>query len=145
MKISYISDNHFSRNTVLSRFHYLRPGANGRHLAWDIFTIIFLIVLFWFKSNWNLFLIIHLIINDNNFQWAATTDDKTRVARDRTIPYCDSFRFSDRHDDVIKWKHVPRYWHFVWGIHQSPVNSTKIPRTKASDAELYWLLWSAPE
>ena len=27
------------------------------------------------------------------------------------------------HDDVIKWKHFPRYWPFVWGIHQSPVNS----------------------
>ena len=28
------------------------------------------------------------------------------------------------HDDVIKWKHFPRYWLFVWGIHWSPVNST---------------------
>ena len=27
------------------------------------------------------------------------------------------------HDDVIKWKHFPRYWPFVQGIHQSPVNS----------------------
>ena len=27
------------------------------------------------------------------------------------------------HDDVIKWKHWPRYWPFVWGIHRSPVNS----------------------
>ena len=27
------------------------------------------------------------------------------------------------HDDVIKWKHFPRYWPFMWGIHRSPVNS----------------------
>ena len=27
------------------------------------------------------------------------------------------------HDDVIKRKHFPRYWPFVWGIHRSPVNS----------------------
>ena len=27
------------------------------------------------------------------------------------------------HDDVIKWKHFPRYWPFVLGIHRSPVNS----------------------
>ena len=27
------------------------------------------------------------------------------------------------HDDVIKLKHFPRYWLFVRGIHQSPVNS----------------------
>ena len=27
------------------------------------------------------------------------------------------------HDDIFKWKHFPRYWSFVWGIHWSPVNS----------------------
>ena len=27
------------------------------------------------------------------------------------------------HDDVIKWKHFPRYWPFVRGIHRSPLNS----------------------
>ena len=27
------------------------------------------------------------------------------------------------HDDVIKWKHFPRYWQFVRGIHRFPVNS----------------------
>ena len=27
------------------------------------------------------------------------------------------------HDDVFKWKHIPRYWPFVRGIHRSPVNS----------------------
>ena len=46
-----------------------------------------------------------------------------------------------KHDDVIKWKHFPRYWPFVRGIHRSPVNSPH----KASDAELWCLLWSVPE
>ena len=27
------------------------------------------------------------------------------------------------HDDVIKWKHFPRYWPFAREIHRSPVNS----------------------
>ena len=27
------------------------------------------------------------------------------------------------HDDVIKWKHFPRNWPFLRGIHRSPVNS----------------------
>ena len=27
------------------------------------------------------------------------------------------------HDDVIKWKHFPRYWPFVRGIHRSLANS----------------------
>ena len=31
--------------------------------------------------------------------------------------------FSYIHDDVIKWKHFPRYWPFVRGIHRWPVNS----------------------
>ena len=44
------------------------------------------------------------------------------------------------HDDVIKWKHFPRYWPFVRGIHRS----RWIPHTKASDAELWCFLWSAP-
>ena len=38
------------------------------------------------------------------------------------------------HDDVIKWKHFPRYWPFVRGIDRS----RWIPRTKASDAELWF-------
>ena len=52
--------------------------------------------------------------------------------------FCEYFR---EHDDVIKWKHFPRYWPFVRGIHRSTVNS----RTKASDAELWCFLWSASE
>ena len=32
-------------------------------------------------------------------------------------------RCFSRHDDVIEWKHFPRYWPFVWGIHRSLVNS----------------------
>ena len=31
--------------------------------------------------------------------------------------------FLCQHDDVIKWKHFPRNWPFVRGIHRSPVNS----------------------
>ena len=28
------------------------------------------------------------------------------------------------HDDVIKWKHFPGFWPFMWEIHWSPVNSS---------------------
>ena len=45
------------------------------------------------------------------------------------------------HNDVIIWKHFPRYWFFVRGNHRSPVDSPH----KASDAELWSVLWSAPE
>ena len=36
---------------------------------------------------------------------------------------CDFITICTCHDNVIKWKHFPHYWPFVWGIHQSPVNS----------------------
>ena len=39
------------------------------------------------------------------------------------------------HDDIIRWKHFPRYWPFV----------RRIPRTNASNAELCCFLWYAPE
>ena len=29
------------------------------------------------------------------------------------------------HDDVIKWKHFPRNWPFVRGIHRSPLDFPK--------------------
>ena len=46
------------------------------------------------------------------------------------------------HDDVIKWKHFPRYWPFVQGILRWPVNSPhKRPVTQSFD----FFLWSAPE
>ena len=45
------------------------------------------------------------------------------------------------HDDVIKWKHFPRYWPFVRGIHRSPVNSPH----KGQWCGALMLFWSAPE
>ena len=37
------------------------------------------------------------------------------------LKYYGTYRTS--HDDVIKWKHFPRYWPFVRGIHRSPATS----------------------
>ena len=44
----------------------------------------------------------------------------------------------DFDDDVIKWKHFPRYWPFVRGIHRSPVNSPHKGQWRRC------FLWSAP-
>ena len=68
----------------------------------------------------------------------------THVSRKGSHVYTDKVRgVGDefRHDDVIKWKHFPRNWPFVRGIHRS----RWIPHTKASDAELWCFLWSASE
>ena len=71
--------------------------------------------------------------NDNNgiLQWYGKDDE---------YKYGDHEDY-DNHDDVIKWKHFPRNWPFVRGIHRS----RWIPHAKASDAELWCLLWSASE
>ena len=62
-----------------------------------------------------------------------------------THVFQDYFSYSEAililHNDVIKWKHFPLYWPFVWGIHRS----RWIPFTRASDTELWCFLWSAPE
>ena len=47
------------------------------------------------------------------------------------------------HDDVIKWKHFPRYWTFCVG--NSPVTYGFPALTKASDVELWCFLSPAPE
>ena len=39
------------------------------------------------------------------------------VHANKSTPNC-----TTHHDDVIKWKHFPRYWPFVREIHRSPVN-----------------------
>ena len=63
-----------------------------------------------------------------------TCHDSSAVAACANI-----FRFW--HDNVIKWKHFPRNWPFVRGIHRS----RWAPHTKASDAEFWCFLWSASE
>ena len=50
-----------------------------------------------------------------------------------------SFELS--HDDFIKWNYFPLYWPFARGIQ----GHRWIPLTKASDAELWYFLISAPE
>ena len=39
------------------------------------------------------------------------------------LPIKQHFRCVPKYEDVIKWKHFPRYWPFVRGIHRSSVNS----------------------
>ena len=41
----------------------------------------------------------------------------------RVQSHCSCAVLATLHDDVIKWKHFPRYWSFVRGIHRWPVNS----------------------
>ena len=93
-------------------FKYVRP-PQPFNIPWSLYK--FFIVL-----QWN-------FTKDNNID-----GNEIDPVCDNNIPY---------HDDVIKWRHFPRNWPFVRGIHRS----RWIPHTKASDAELWCFLWSAPE
>ena len=48
--------------------------------------------------------------------------------------------FHSYHDDVIKWKHFPRYWPFVRRIHRSPVNSPHKGQWRG--ALMFSLIWT---
>ena len=48
---------------------------------------------------------------------------------------------SSYHDDVIKWKHFPRYWPFVRWIHRSPVNSPHKGLWRLRKKWWGWWLW----
>ena len=49
---------------------------------------------------------------------------------------------SQQHDDVIKWKHFPRYWPFVRGIHRSPVNPPHKGRWRGTSMSSLICVWT---
>ena len=63
-------------------------------------------------------IVYHTRHNAYNFPSKHSSDSKL-YQNERFICHM----MSKNHDDVIKWKHFPRYWPFVRGIHRSPVNS----------------------
>ena len=122
----------------------LRPEWNSLHVADNIFKWIF------FNENFCILIQISMRIVPNGSPANKSALAQVRICEKifnlvLMAPHC-IYQFflssckSHEHDDVIKWKHFPRYWLFMRGIHQSVVNSI----TKASDAELWWFLWSAP-
>ena len=46
-----------------------------------------------------------------------------------------------QHDDVIQWKHFPRYWPFVQGIHRSLMNSPH--KGQWCGALMFSLIWAS--
>ena len=57
------------------------------------------------------------------------TNDETKSINQSVTQHCKGHHWFENmfililHDNVIKWKHFPRYFSFVRGIHRSPVNS----------------------
>ena len=58
-----------------------------------------------------------------NMKYTGTQSSNEVERFDIRREFKDNNRLHRPHDDVIIWKHFPRNWPFVRGIHQSPVNS----------------------
>ena len=133
-----------------SRSWYIRDWADGLSSVWTVYHPLYLIFLFehddlyspkiicervsypqrWRKSKyWNaLKLFVPNRIPANNIHVCKL--DGQKVSWDRTVRLLYNIFFITQwnppivfpidHDDVIKWKHFPRYWPFVRGIHRSP-------------------------
>ena len=102
---------------------------------WNTFTWM-IIILFWFKFDCSLFprpwahISQHwsrkwLTSNRPIKYWrrSMTSYDVSMPQWVNTLVKPSRVNLLTAHDDVIKWKHFPRYWPFVRGIHRSPVNS----------------------
>ena len=67
------------------------------------------------------FVVLIVMIQDGRAQngprWLCSWDNVCHVQPVSVIP-CPR-----EHDDVIKWKHFPRYWPFLMGLHRWPVES----------------------
>ena len=55
--------------------------------------------------------------------WSWTWSFTKYAYNGPNVSTCWACLYLSQHGDVIKWKHFPRYWPFVRGIHRSPVNS----------------------
>ena len=64
-----------------------------------------------------------ILLYSNKICTTYTVKENSRLKFFNNLIYGGSLWVRTKHDDVIKWKHFPRYWPFVWEIHRSPVNS----------------------
>ena len=71
------------------------------------------------KSFWNT----HDQFIDTSLFLCSYSNSWERWVIDWNITQLFVVTYPSNHDDVIKWKHFPRFWPFVWGIHRSSVNS----------------------
>ena len=95
-----------------TRFGFLRTDHNGlppvRHQAKHLPPLCAMISIGFYMISFRLLMLTAISFD---IGWPGDTIKKNQPTR-LTL-----------HDDVIKWKHLPRYWPCVWGINRWPVNS----------------------
>ena len=81
---------------------------------------------FHFLWHGNPFRITGTLWGESTGRWSPDSPHNAAVMRSFAVCCWQAVEAGDPviwHDDVIKWKHFPRHWPFVRGIHRSPVNS----------------------
>ena len=75
--------------------------------------------------------------------WGAFSEFFGEQIPQDTHRYFETFCWFVLHDDVIKWKHFPRYWSFVRGIHRWPVNSPHKGQWRGAlmFSLISWFIW----
>ena len=101
------------------------------YIAWNKHMVLLCCVLIWYRFDivlrwiWTIHLATSLEIPSPNKQntYVLQGFQQYDTQLPGAIVWLPRCQWSISHDDVIKWKHFPRYWPFVRGIHRSPVNS----------------------
>ena len=116
-------------------YYYIGPRYNGTRLYVSLkcdlkifirFSICWICISpkindtkMYFSSN-----TLYVILFKLHTHWESTKNEMFKPGMKTALfvlwQNCD---LTNSHDDVIKWKHFPRYWPFVRGIHRSPVTS----------------------
>ena len=103
------------------------------HIFTDAADVCFFVFIFWFENCFSSIQISLTFFQGSSSQWVSIEPDNGLVLnRWQAIIWTNDGLILWHicvpqprwvHDDVIKWKHFPRYWPFVRGIHRSSVNS----------------------
>ena len=99
----FVHNNHIAGYVTIIVIWYLRCGVNICDPVKKWYPV---------TGGW--------ILKENNTSWLHHNLEMPSVFTSLFMRGIHWFSFS--HDAVIKWKHFPRYWPFVRGIHRSPVN-----------------------
>ena len=92
-------------------------------------------IVFFYECRW-------ICINFNNFALNPPSAYTLHQLCYRCAWSAGTMLIKNFHDDVIEWKHCPRYWPLYLG--NPPVTDGFLSQ-KTSDVELWCFLWSAPE
>ena len=120
VELSYPIDDKIDRYIAKTKYYQTRTPC--LIISWDILLATISRVMKYKNNQKYYHLFYQILMTINCYQnWTLVGDIKKQ--KPLLVLVWRMFISARFHDDVIKWKHFPRYWHFLRGIHRSPVNS----------------------